>query len=78
MSDDPRVEVRVSEEDGRISVDSVLNGMYLFAPIRVSSMEHGEEMVSDVVELIEAVYRHAYEDGYEDCQKRVKGALGIK
>ncbi len=73
-----RVEIRVVRDDGRVWLDTILNGRYGYQPIHIASVEQAQEMPKQLEELVSEVYRKAYLDGIDACQRSIKDALGVK
>lgn len=78
MSVTPRIEMRVSEEIETYWVESTVNGTYTFCPIQAQTREQGNRIAPQIQNLIEAVYKQAYQAGHAACQEQIKNALGVK
>jgi hypothetical protein len=74
----PAIKTRVTEENERWWVEFTVDGWYTYTPIEALSKENGERIAPQIRNLIEAVYRKAYRDGFGACQRSIKDALGIK
>lgn len=74
----PAIKTRVAEENERWWVEFTVDGWYTYTPIEAVSKENGERIAPQIRNLIEAVYRKAYQDGKADCQNTLKEALGVK
>ena len=74
----PSVKTRVTEENERWWVEFTINGWYTYTPIEALSKENGDKISPQIRNLIESVYRKAYQDGNAECQNAIKEALGVK
>lgn len=71
------VRTRISGDELRFWVDSVVNGREMDCPVYVESIWNGEQVAMQLQILVEHVYRKAYRDGFGSCQSVIKDALGI-
>ncbi len=77
-SEEARVEIRVSEAEDGVWLDTTVNGRYDYRPIQAVSLKDSETTAEHLKELLMTVYRRAYRDGHAACQDQIKNTLGVK